>query len=131
MALNYGKVLAMGTPQEVQTHPEVVRAYIGGEAEVDGMTEPLLRVDAIETFYGPIQAIRGVSLEVAPGQIVTVLGANGAGKTTRAADDLGRSRSGSAARWCSRAATSPTWRPIRSCAWAFATCRKAARFFRS
>src|SRR3954471_13768246 len=46
------------------------------------MTEPLLRVEGIETFYGPIQAIRGVSLEVAPGQIVTVLGANGAGKTT-------------------------------------------------
>ncbi len=46
------------------------------------MTDPLLRVEAIETFYGPIQAIRGVSLEVAPGQIVTVLGANGAGKTT-------------------------------------------------
>jgi len=35
MALNYGKVLAMGTPHEVQTHPEVVRAYIGGDAEVE------------------------------------------------------------------------------------------------
>src|ERR1700746_1169705 len=46
------------------------------------MTEPLLRVDAIETFYGPIQAIRGISLEVGPSQIVTVLGANGAGKTS-------------------------------------------------
>jgi len=46
------------------------------------MTEPLLRVEAIETFYGPIQAIRGVSLQVEPRQIVTVLGANGAGKTT-------------------------------------------------
>ncbi len=32
MALNYGKVMAVGTPREVQTHPEVVRAYIGGEA---------------------------------------------------------------------------------------------------
>ena len=32
MALNYGKVIAMGTPHEVQNHPEVVRAYIGGEA---------------------------------------------------------------------------------------------------
>ena len=42
----------------------------------------LLSVSAIETFYGPIQAIRGVSLDVSPGQIVTVLGANGAGKTT-------------------------------------------------
>jgi branched-chain amino acid transport system ATP-binding protein len=46
------------------------------------MTEPLLRVNSIETFYGPIQAIRGVSLDVDPGQIVTVLGANGAGKTS-------------------------------------------------
>jgi len=43
---------------------------------------PLLDVTGIETFYGPIQAIRGVSLQVAQGQIVTVLGANGAGKTT-------------------------------------------------
>jgi branched-chain amino acid transport system ATP-binding protein len=42
----------------------------------------LLRVDAIETYYGPIRAIGGVSLDVAAGQIVTVLGANGAGKTT-------------------------------------------------
>ena len=80
MALNYGKVLAMGTPREVQTHPEVVRAYLGGE--VVSMTEPLLRVNSIETFYGPIQAIRGVSLDVDQGQIVTVLGANGAGKTS-------------------------------------------------
>lgn len=31
MALNYGKVIALGSPEEVQTHPEVVRAYIGGE----------------------------------------------------------------------------------------------------
>ena len=46
------------------------------------MTEPLLRVNSIETFYGPIQAIRGVSLDVDQGQIVTVLGANGAGKTS-------------------------------------------------
>ncbi len=44
--------------------------------------EPLLQVANIETFYGPIQAIRGVTLGVRPGQIVTVLGANGAGKTT-------------------------------------------------
>jgi branched-chain amino acid transport system ATP-binding protein len=46
------------------------------------MSMPLLRVAGIETFYGPIQAIRGVSLDVPQGRIVTVLGANGAGKTT-------------------------------------------------
>lgn len=42
----------------------------------------ILRLSNIETFYGPIMAIRGVSLEVPRGAIVTVLGANGAGKTT-------------------------------------------------
>ena len=42
----------------------------------------LLEVRNLETFYGPIMAIRGVSLKVEKGQVVTVLGANGAGKTT-------------------------------------------------
>ncbi len=46
------------------------------------MAEPLLRLSNVETSYGPIQAIRGVSLDVPEGSIVTVLGANGAGKTT-------------------------------------------------
>lgn len=44
--------------------------------------EPILKLLNIETYYGPIMAIRGVSLEVPEGAIVTVLGANGAGKTT-------------------------------------------------
>ena len=46
------------------------------------MSDPILSLRNIETFYGPIMAIRGVSLDVHPGTIVTVLGANGAGKTT-------------------------------------------------
>lgn len=46
------------------------------------MNAPLLELRNIETFYGPIMAIRGVSLRVHQGEIVTVLGANGAGKTT-------------------------------------------------
>jgi len=46
------------------------------------MTAPLLEMRNIETYYGPIMAIRGVSLVVNEGEIVTVLGANGAGKTT-------------------------------------------------
>ncbi|UWQ90560.1 ABC transporter ATP-binding protein [Aliisedimentitalea scapharcae] len=46
------------------------------------MGETLLEVKNLESFYGPIMAIRGVSLKVDKGQIVTVLGANGAGKST-------------------------------------------------
>jgi len=46
------------------------------------MTDALLTVSNLETYYGPIMAIRGVSFAVAPGSIVTILGANGAGKTT-------------------------------------------------
>ncbi|MGL1921504.1 MAG: ABC transporter ATP-binding protein [Hyphomicrobiales bacterium] len=42
----------------------------------------LLNIQNIESYYGPIMAIRGVSLQVKKGEIVTVLGANGAGKTT-------------------------------------------------
>lgn len=46
------------------------------------MTDALLETRNIETFYGPIMAISGISLSVPMGKIVTVLGANGAGKTT-------------------------------------------------
>ena len=46
------------------------------------MAVPLLEASNIETFYGPIMAIRGVSFVVPRGGIVTILGANGAGKTT-------------------------------------------------
>ena len=43
---------------------------------------PLLEVEEIETFYGSIQALKGISLEVYDGEIVTLIGANGAGKST-------------------------------------------------
>lgn len=46
------------------------------------MSEPILKIRNIESFYGPIMAIRGVSLDVHEGRVVSILGANGAGKTT-------------------------------------------------
>ena len=49
------------------------------DAEV---TNNLLEVRNLESFYGPVMALRGVSLEVPKGKVVTILGANGAGKTT-------------------------------------------------
>ena len=44
--------------------------------------QPVLRLLNVESAYGPIRAIRGVSLQVRRGEISTVLGSNGAGKTT-------------------------------------------------
>jgi branched-chain amino acid transport system ATP-binding protein len=56
----------------------------------------LLEVDAIETYYGHIQALKGVSLKVEEGEIVTLIGANGAGKSTtlRSISGLNHARKG-------------------------------------
>jgi branched-chain amino acid transport system ATP-binding protein len=44
--------------------------------------EPMLTVDDIHVFYGNIAAVKGISLTVYPGEIVTLIGGNGAGKST-------------------------------------------------
>jgi branched-chain amino acid transport system ATP-binding protein len=46
------------------------------------MSAPVLSLSGVETFYGRIQALRGLSLDVGEGEIVALIGANGAGKTT-------------------------------------------------
>ena len=49
---------------------------------MSGDQTPILQLLNVESSYGPIKAIRGVSLQVNAGEIVTVLGSNGAGKST-------------------------------------------------
>jgi branched-chain amino acid transport system ATP-binding protein len=46
------------------------------------MAQPLLTVRGVETFYGKIQALRGIDIDVNEGEIVTLIGSNGAGKST-------------------------------------------------
>lgn len=46
------------------------------------MVEPMLKIDNIDVYYGAIHALKGISLEVKEGEIVTLIGANGAGKST-------------------------------------------------
>ncbi len=46
------------------------------------MTNPLLAVRGVKTFYGNIMALKGIDLDVNEGEIVTLIGANGAGKST-------------------------------------------------
>ena len=56
----------------------------------------LLQVDDIHTYYGSIHALKGVSLDVRQGEIVTLIGANGAGKSTtlRSINGLNHPRNG-------------------------------------
>ena len=46
------------------------------------MTQPLLSVRGVTSYYGNIAALKGVDVDVADGEIVTLIGANGAGKST-------------------------------------------------
>lgn len=56
----------------------------------------LLTLDNLSVWYGPVQALKGISLRVEPGEVVTLIGANGAGKSTilRAISGLLRPKSG-------------------------------------
>ncbi len=94
LAMNQGRVLAVGTPAEVQANPAVVESYLGATGRpvvpashpADGgasmSADELLVLANLESAYGPVKAIRGISLKVRRGEIATILGSNGAGKTT-------------------------------------------------
>ena len=53
------------------------------------MAEPVLALDGVETCYGLSQVLFGVSLVIAPGEMVTLMGRNGMGKTTTVRSIMG------------------------------------------
>jgi branched-chain amino acid transport system ATP-binding protein len=53
-----------------------------GAATADANGKAILSVEDIHTFYGSIEALKGISIEVHEGEIVTLIGSNGAGKST-------------------------------------------------
>ena len=78
------------------------------------MADTLLKVDNINVYYGNIHAVKDISFEVDQGEIVTLIGANGAGKSTTLKTS------------CTRAAASRACAPTRSWKQALPMCRKAA-----
>ena len=76
--LDSGEKIAEGDREEVRANPRSSRPTSGSRA--DRMA--LLEVEDIHTYYGNIEALKGISLTVEEGEIVTLIGSNGAGKST-------------------------------------------------
>jgi branched-chain amino acid transport system ATP-binding protein len=89
--LDYGKLIASGSPETVKQDRTVIEAYLGtghgtgaearvgeegGETAVRPEPEVALAVQNLVAAYGSIQALHGVSISVAKGEVVAVLGAN-------------------------------------------------------
>ena len=87
----------------------------------------MLKLEKISTFYGKIQALNQVSLEVGRGAIATLIGANGAGKSTTLKTIVAGPRPPRAG-FCSTARTSPACPPTGSWPGAWPWSRRAGRF---
>ncbi len=104
IAIDHGEVIAAGTPPEVAANPEVIRAYLGSaktasapmsppppEAPTSRST-PILELAGVHASYGPAEVLQGIDIEVRPGEVVALLGANAAGKSTAIKTIMGRLR---------------------------------------
>jgi ABC-type branched-subunit amino acid transport system ATPase component/ABC-type branched-subunit amino acid transport system permease subunit len=90
--MNEGRVIVDGPAEAVREHPEVQEVYLGhgrGVLFADAARAapglpgpPLLRVASIDTYYGKSHILHAVSLEVRAGEVVGLLGRNGAGKSS-------------------------------------------------
>ena len=94
------------------------------------MANPMLSVNNVSAHYGKIQALHNVSLHISQGEIVTLIGANGAGKP-RCSARCAASRAPPKAALPSMAKPLPTGKPRALCVRRSPSCRKGAGSFRA
>ena len=89
--VNQGEVLMTGTPDAVRADRQVQQVYTGtgipavehaSSQRAGASTEPVLRFERVNTFYGKSHILHDATLDVREGEIVALLGRNGAGKST-------------------------------------------------
>src|SRR5205807_4543113 len=90
---------AAGCPRRPQGDRGLSRGRRGSSDRADGArnvtapsTAPLLAIRSLRAAYGKIEALKGVDLDINPGEIVALIGANGAGKSTLMMTIFGKPR---------------------------------------
>ena len=102
LVLNFGSLVGQAPPKEIAADPRVQEIYLGDESDVVvhpdcsnpearslkecRPPETLLKLENVSSGYGDFQALFDVSLEINKEEIISLIGVNGAGKTTAAPD---------------------------------------------